>query len=226
VSATPSETDLSESTTSLDSLGPSSPSSTFSFGSQGPDTLSYLVTPSQQAVTHGSSFASSVSNVSDCSSSACSSRSSPRLELYDPSKFSNNSFHLNFDTLEIDPDLANFFSNPVDPYVEDNYSPCLQRVQTEADLSGWFETNRACTVYGNIEPPPYPQAHSSAANQDFVTGPANLNNSCSGKLPFSRQPFATIPPASQIVTASCYPPSLRVSPTTEELNHYCMSSLL
>ncbi|KAF9565095.1 hypothetical protein CPC08DRAFT_659666 [Agrocybe pediades] len=216
-SATRSENDFSESATSLDSLGPSSPSSTFSFGSQGPDTLSYLLPPNQPSL--GSSFASGVSNVSDCSSPACSSRSSPRLELYDPHKFAHNSIHLNLEALEINPDLHGYFPNPVEPFV-DHYSSCLPRIQTEANLSGWFETHRMASTYGNVDPSSYPQTLYPTINHDFVTGPANLNTSCSGKSPFSRQHVSTAHLAGQVPTAPYYPPSLTVNPTTEEFNHY------
>ncbi|KDR83171.1 hypothetical protein GALMADRAFT_239005 [Galerina marginata CBS 339.88] len=222
LSIAPSEADFSESTTSLDSLGPSSPSSTFSFGSHGPDTLSYLISSSHLAnqLLPGTSFGMhAVSSISESSSSACSSRSSPRLDYFDPRKIPN-SFNMSFDTLELDSDLHDFFPNAVDPFMEDAFSPCLPRVQTETDLSGWFETNRSCAGYGNGEPPSYSQSHCQGINQDFVTGTTNLTPASSGKSPFSRQHFSTIHPASLNTTTPLCPSSASGNPTTEELNHY------
>lgn len=208
----------------MDSIGPSSPASTFSFGSQGPDSLSYLVSPTHltSQLLAGSTFGLAAS---ECSSSACSSRSSPRLDYFDPRKISNsNSFSMGFDTLELDTELNDFFPNHVDPFVEDGFSPCLPRVQTESDLPGWFETHRVCSTYGNNEPSSvYAQAHCLPTNMDFVNGSTNLNPSSSGKSAYSRHHFSTISQASQTGPTPFSPSSAHGNPTTEDLNQYCMS---
>ncbi|PPQ68789.1 LOW QUALITY PROTEIN: hypothetical protein CVT25_008867 [Psilocybe cyanescens] len=217
-----SEGDFSESTTSLDSLGPSSPSSNFSFGSHGQDTLSYLVSPHLTGqLLPGSSFGLPTSDCSSsaCSSSACSSRSSPQLDYFEGRKLSN-SFSMGYETLELESEYNDFFPNPVDPFVEDGYSPCVPRVQTETDLSGWFETNRACAVYGNSEPSLYSQSHCLPTNMDFVNSAANLNPASSGKSPFLRQQFSTIPQANQTASSPFSHSSAQADPTTEELNQY------
>ncbi|KAH9480832.1 Zinc finger protein klf1 [Psilocybe cubensis] len=219
-----SEGDFSESTTSLDSLGPSSPSSTFSFGSHGQqDNLSYLVSPPPTGqLLPGSSFGLQTSDCSSsaCSSSACSSRSSPQLDYFDGRKLSN-SFNMSFEALELEADYNNdYFPNTVDPFVEDGYSPCVPRVQTETDLSGWFETNRTSAVYGNSDPSLYSQSHCLPTNMDFVNNSANLNPASSGKSPFLRHTFSTIPQASQTTPSPFAHSSAQTDPTTEELNQY------
>ncbi|KAF8891958.1 fungal-specific transcription factor domain-containing protein [Gymnopilus junonius] len=215
LSLTPSETDPSESATSLDSLVPSSPSSTFSFSSHGPDTHSYLVSSSHFVNNHllpGPSFGMpGVPSISESSSSACSSRSSPRLDYFYPRKVSN-SFSMGFNTLALDSELNDFFPNTADPFVDDAFSPCLPRVQTDTNLSGWFETGRTCAAYGNNEPPIYAQSHCQD-NQDFVTGSTNLTLSSLGKSPFLRQHPST-------ARQPFCPSSASGNPTTEELNHY------
>ena len=163
--------------------------------------------------------------ISESSSSACSSRSSPRLDYFDPRKVSN-SFGVNFNTLGLDSDLNDFFPNTVDPFIDDTLSPCLPRVQTEANLSGWFETNRSPSAYGNNEPPIYAQSHCQDSNQDFVTGSANLTLASSGKSPFSKQQPSTSPLARQHPAVPFCPSSASGNPTAEELNEYCMSRYL
>ncbi|KAJ3514347.1 hypothetical protein NLJ89_g2424 [Agrocybe chaxingu] len=79
LSTSPSETEWSESSTGYDSFGPSSPSSTLSYASHGPDAYSHPSYSSTQLLP-GNGY---VSSASDCASSECSSRASPRLVYFD-----------------------------------------------------------------------------------------------------------------------------------------------
>ncbi|KAF8962958.1 fungal-specific transcription factor domain-containing protein [Flammula alnicola] len=220
LSLSPSETEFSESPTGLSSLGSSSPTSTFSVTSRGRGNHSNLASsshPHNQLLAAPSFGLSGVSSPSDCSSSVCSSRSSPQLDFFDPHQLSN-SLSVNFNTLGLDSELSDYFSNAIDPFPEDPFSPCLPRAQSEA---AWFETNRSCAGYGSNEPNLYSQPHCQTSDQDFFSGLTNLNRipSSSGKTSFSRQHFSTFLPMGQS-TAPLTPSSASRNPTTEELNHY------
>jgi len=157
---------------------------------------------------------------SDSSSSVCSSRSSPQLEYFDMRQDFANTLSMDFDTLELDSELNNYFPSPLDPFMEEQFSPCLPRVQTEMDLSSWFE--QPSSGYGSNEPSLYSPCQQQ--QPDFISGLANLAPSSSSKSPFSRPQFSTISPVAlnppQFGSAS----SAGADPTPEELNLYRMLS--
>ena len=223
-SASPSESDLPESPTNIDSLGPSSPSCTFSVGSHGGDDTSYLASPSQLngQMLPGSSFnLPGLSRASENSSPECSSPSSPRLNFFESHHHHSNPYTLSLDTLELDSELGNFTAS-IGPFVEGPFAPCLPCPQPEADLTTrWFETNQPCSAYGNGEPTRYSQPHTHSINQDFVSTWANLGTSPSGKTSFSRQHFSKGFPVDQN-GATHTPSSVTGDPTSEELSNYSM----
>jgi len=221
LSVSPSESDFAEaeSPTNLDSFGRSSPSSTFSFASQGGVGASYPGSPSHlnSHMLPGSSFnLPGVLSASETTSPASSSRSSPRLDFFEPHCQHSDSFSLSLDTLEADSDRRNFFATSLGPVMEDPFTPCLPRPHHQVDLTPhWLETNQSCSTYGNGESTLYSQP----TNQDFVSTLANLSMSSSGKAPFSRQLFPKSFPADQNATAITLA-SATGGPTSEELSNY------
>lgn len=224
LSASPSESDLPESPTNVDSLGPSSPSCIFSAGSHGGDDTSYLASPSQlnsQMLPDSSFNLPGLSRASENSSPECSSPSSPRLDFFESHRHHSNPFSLSLDTLELDSELGNFTAS-LGPFVEGPFTPCLPRPQPEADLTTrWFETNQPCSGYGNREPARHSQLHSHPINQDFVSTWSNLGTSSSGRTPFSRQHFSKGYRVDQNGVTHT-PSSVTGDPTSEELSNYSM----
>ena len=215
-SPSPNQADSPESPSSLPSLGPSSPSATFSIPTQVPGDHSHLGACRVQGQSHSGSSHSlaSTSATSDCSSSVCSSDSSPRLEFFEqPQPFTTG-----FNSLAPGSDINDLFSNAVDPFSDDGFSPRLPRTHTEADLPAWFETTQLGSAYGINEPNLY--NHLCPPNsQHFVNTLTNLsrNSASSGKSSFSRHHFSTIIQNTAPLTSS----SASNIPTPEDLNHYC-----
>jgi hypothetical protein len=222
LSVSPSESDLPESPTNVDSLGPSSLSCTFSAGSHGGDDTSYLASPSQlngQMLSESSFNLPGLSRASENSSPECSLPSSPRLDFFESDHHHSNPFSLSLDTLELDSELGNLTAS-LGPFVESPFAPCLPRPPPEADLTTrWFETNQSFSGYGNGEPTRHSQPHTHSINQDFVSAWTNLGTS-SGKTPFSRQHFSKGYPVIQ--NGATQTPSVTGDPTSEELSNYSM----
>lgn len=199
-SAPPSEEEASECSLSLESLGPSSPSSTMSHISHDVDNIPHRIIPS-------------------CHQSP--QFPSPQLDSVD-SRHSSNAFHTNFETMELDSDIHNLFSNVPDPYIEDSFkfSSCVPRVPPEPDVSPWSEFNQTCSAYGTGGPHVYSQPLQGAYHeQSFVSGLANLTPSSFGKSAYSKQSFCSFPPVNLGTPISAS--SASRNPTTEELNQYC-----
>lgn len=207
---------------SLDNLGPSSPSSLTSHISHGVENLPHHTIPSSHPyppfISKAAFGLGGVSKTSD-GSSACSSRSSPRLDSFDSRQNLSNGFSTGFDTMELDSDFHNLFPNVLDPYMEDpfKFSSCLPRVQPESDVSPWFEFNQSCSAYGSGGPYIYSQPQ-GANDQGFINGLTNLTPASFSKTSHSRQPFCPYSPVNLSVPTS----ASSGNPTTEELNQYCM----
>jgi len=130
-----------------------------------------------------------------------------------------NTISMDFDTLELDAELNNYFPTALDPYMEEQFSPCLPRVQTEMDLTSWFD--QTSSGYSNNEPSIYQQCQQQSTNQDFISGLSNLSpTACSGKVPFSRPQFSSISPVALNPTQFSGATSGTGDPTPEELNLY------
>ncbi|CAA7262767.1 unnamed protein product [Cyclocybe aegerita] len=219
LSTSPSETEWSESSTGYDSFGPSSPSSTLSYMTHGHDAYSHIVSPSYPS-TQLLPSTGYVSSASDCASSECSSRASPRLVYFDGRQDLSGSLGMELDTLDYNPELNDFFTNALDPFMEDQYAPCLPRTQSDMDLAGFFDSSQPSpTAYGNGDPLLYSQFFpQSTPDHDFASGPTNLSNTCSSKGAFSGRQFPTISPATQ--RTSAFGSSASENPTPEDLNMY------
>lgn len=223
--STSAESEPPESPTSLNSLVPSSPAYPFPVPPHGQEHSYLSSSSSSNQVLPSSAYGlAGISNPSDCSSSACSSQSSPRLDFLGQRPLPST-FHASFNTLGLDYGLSDSFLHALDPLIENTFSPCLPRAHVEVDLSaGWFETTHHCSAFGASEPNPYSHPHCQTNDQDFVNSLTNLtrNHASSGKTSFSRQHFSTISPAHN--TASLTSSSASRIPMTEELNHFCMLS--
>ncbi|KAJ3514350.1 hypothetical protein NLJ89_g2423 [Agrocybe chaxingu] len=104
--------------------------------------------------------------------------------------------------------------------MEDQYTPCLPRTQSDMDLAGFFDSSQASpAAYGNSDPLLYPQFFpQSTPDHDFASGPTNLSNASSNKGAFSGRQFSTISPATQSTPA--FGSSASENPTPEDLNVY------
>ncbi|KAF9483553.1 hypothetical protein BDN70DRAFT_958975 [Pholiota conissans] len=221
VSTSPAESVPPESPTSMSSLGPSSPVDAFSVASHGSEHSYLSSSHSNTSVLPRPSYSlPSMSNPSDCSSSVCSSQSSPRLDFLEQRSLPN-SFHGRFNTMGLDSGFGDMYSNALNPPMENTFPSSVHRVHLETDLSSsWFETTHHSAAYGGAEPNLYNHPHCQTNDQDFVNPFTNLTRhpASSGKTSFSRQHFTTISPTQN--AASLPSSSASRIPMAEELDHY------
>ncbi|KAF9525895.1 fungal-specific transcription factor domain-containing protein [Crepidotus variabilis] len=206
----------SETSGGFDSLSSESAASPLSFGSHGADGYFHLISPtlstSELHPPHGYGIAMH-SNASDGSSSACSSRSSPRLEYFDPRQEFPNSPGMNFDISELDVELSSLLPTPFEQVPEEGYPSNPSRGHQEGDSSTW--ANQSSSAYGNSNSSMYFQHHRQG-DQNFASGFPDVSPS---SATFSTQQFSSIPPiapARQFDEGSSGPGM----PTTEDLNLY------